>query len=123
MATPMGSVPRVTGELTAGGLLVRSITEAVLSPRLVTTALPNREMTATPCGLLPTAIGLLAVTVPLVKSISETFLQPVLVTRARLRSGSMATARNLALVDRKSTRLNSSHDQISYAVFCLKKKL
>src|SRR2546428_9306208 len=25
-------------------------------------------------------------------------------------------------VDRKSTRLNSSHDQISYAVFCLKKK-
>src|SRR5256886_4860785 len=25
--------------------------------------------------------------------------------------------------DRKSTRLNSSHSQISYAVFCLKKKL
>ena len=28
----------------------------------------------------------------------------------------------LLVVDRKSTRLNSSHDQISYAVFCLKKK-
>src|SRR2546427_4844117 len=27
-----------------------------------------------------------------------------------------------AEVDRKSTRLNSSHSQISYAVFCLKKK-
>src|SRR2546427_3519621 len=27
-----------------------------------------------------------------------------------------------ALKDRKSTRLNSSHSQISYAVFCLKKK-
>src|SRR2546430_13416344 len=27
-----------------------------------------------------------------------------------------------ALGDRKSTRLNSSHSQISYAVFCLKKK-
>src|SRR2546421_1634865 len=26
------------------------------------------------------------------------------------------------VLDRKSTRLNSSHDQISYAVFCLKKK-
>src|SRR5205085_12244368 len=26
------------------------------------------------------------------------------------------------LLDRKSTRLNSSHSQISYAVFCLKKK-
>src|SRR2546427_7461248 len=30
------------------------------------------------------------------------------------------TARKLG--DRKSTRLNSSHSQISYAVFCLKKK-
>src|SRR5205085_11177542 len=28
----------------------------------------------------------------------------------------------LSLLDRKSTRLNSSHSQISYAVFCLKKK-
>src|SRR3712207_8955860 len=28
----------------------------------------------------------------------------------------------LLLVDRKSTRLNSSHANISYAVFCLKKK-
>src|SRR5688572_32902985 len=27
------------------------------------------------------------------------------------------------LQDRKSTRLNSSHSQISYAVFCLKKKI
>src|SRR5688572_32398999 len=26
------------------------------------------------------------------------------------------------VIDRKSTRLNSSHSQISYAVFCLKKK-
>src|SRR5690625_6540196 len=29
---------------------------------------------------------------------------------------------NLKTVDRKSTRLNSSHVAISYAVFCLKKK-
>src|SRR5205085_12674877 len=29
---------------------------------------------------------------------------------------------NLGFRDRKSTRLNSSHSQISYAVFCLKKK-
>src|SRR5688572_33231181 len=27
-----------------------------------------------------------------------------------------------SVLDRKSTRLNSSHSQISYAVFCLKKK-
>src|SRR5438034_4551309 len=31
-------------------------------------------------------------------------------------------ARNDCLRDRKSTRLNSSHTVISYAVFCLKKK-
>src|SRR3712207_8020374 len=30
--------------------------------------------------------------------------------------------KNVALIDRKSTRLNSSHANISYAVFCLKKK-
>src|SRR5205085_8505719 len=29
---------------------------------------------------------------------------------------------DLGMADRKSTRLNSSHSQISYAVFCLKKK-
>src|SRR2546430_11570444 len=29
---------------------------------------------------------------------------------------------NMNLTDRKSTRLNSSHSQISYAVFCFKKK-
>src|SRR2546427_1921312 len=31
-------------------------------------------------------------------------------------------ARSAVRADRKSTRLNSSHSQISYAVFCLKKK-
>src|SRR2546427_5819560 len=30
--------------------------------------------------------------------------------------------RRTSMIDRKSTRLNSSHSQISYAVFCLKKK-
>src|SRR5688572_31571355 len=33
-----------------------------------------------------------------------------------------AGAPRLLVIDRKSTRLNSSHSQISYAVFCLKKK-
>src|SRR5690625_6183966 len=32
------------------------------------------------------------------------------------------TAKNLGIIDRKSTRLNSSHVASSYAVFCLKKK-
>src|SRR2546427_10958718 len=35
---------------------------------------------------------------------------------------SHAIGKLLQIQDRKSTRLNSSHSQISYAVFCLKKK-
>src|SRR2546427_2648126 len=38
-------------------------------------------------------------------------------TRIRVGNGKTSVSR-----DRKSTRLNSSHSQISYAVFCLKKK-
>src|SRR6266478_8987640 len=39
------------------------------------------------------------------------------IDRCRARAGERARAG-----DRKRTRLNSSHSQISYAVFCLKKK-
>src|SRR3989440_6169073 len=41
---------------------------------------------------------------------------------AATRHGSGRGQYSLECQDRKSTRLNSSHDQISYAVFCLKKK-
>src|SRR3712207_8471603 len=44
----------------------------------------------------------------------------VLVDAKRLRLRQRETPRRA--VDRKSTRLNSSHANISYAVFCLKKK-
>src|SRR5688572_32767645 len=43
--------------------------------------------------------------------------RPLNIPGADLRNHHPATA-----LDRKSTRLNSSHSQISYAVFCLKKK-
>src|SRR2546428_5526098 len=44
-------------------------------------------------------------------------------TRERERARvAQARSRSRVARDRKSTRLNSSHDQISYAVFCLKKK-
>src|SRR5688572_32361750 len=43
--------------------------------------------------------------------------------RRRARSPARdARPRSTRRLDRKSTRLNSSHSQISYAVFCLKKK-
>src|SRR3712207_8693012 len=41
---------------------------------------------------------------------------------ARLAQTVVIEIRDMAHVDRKSTRLNSSHANISYAVFCLKKK-
>src|SRR5690349_24015368 len=45
-------------------------------------------------------------------------------SRPDVAAGAGPTARSLTtlLTDRKSTRLNSSHVEISYAVFCLKKK-
>src|SRR5256886_3038034 len=42
-------------------------------------------------------------------------------TAASIDSGTPPSSWHPA-IDRKSTRLNSSHSQISYAVFCLKKK-
>src|SRR2546422_6818300 len=40
----------------------------------------------------------------------------------RARFGAHFAAKSQTKTDRKSTRLNSSHGYISYAVFCLKKK-
>src|SRR2546422_7303094 len=42
--------------------------------------------------------------------------------RRAVDSGHAEALRQAVLGDRKSTRLNSSHGYISYAVFCLKKK-
>src|SRR5438128_8726510 len=42
--------------------------------------------------------------------------------RGRAGHGIAAQIDRLHALDRKSTRLNSSHGSISYAVFCLKKK-
>src|SRR5689334_24695251 len=41
---------------------------------------------------------------------------------AMLCANSVQEAHDFSAIDRKSTRLNSSHSSISYAVFCLKKK-
>src|SRR2546430_12502285 len=53
------------------------------------------------------------------------FRLELLVRLDRPRLGQHLAALDIVFVDatdRKSTRLNSSHSQISYAVFCLKKK-
>src|SRR5206468_6834691 len=49
-------------------------------------------------------------------------LVSVRAARRRLTKGAQKHRGARLRPDRKSTRLNSSHDQISYAVFCLKKK-
>src|SRR3989440_5016722 len=66
--------------------------------------------------------------VQLVQPVRELFLFAALLHFDRLRDhrlgeGDLGEHDRVVLGrDRKSTRLNSSHDQISYAVFCLKKK-
>src|SRR5438874_4594706 len=53
-----------------------------------------------------------------VRSVSMEFGDdPILISSDLIRIGSSPNS-----IDRKSTRLNSSHVEISYAVFCLKKK-
>src|SRR3712207_8837066 len=42
--------------------------------------------------------------------------------QAKVRDIVIGEAKKIDIGDRKSTRLNSSHANISYAVFCLKKK-
>src|SRR3712207_7801180 len=58
------------------------------------------------------------VTRPAVSLAQHRLEVPVLVAEAQF----LPDARVPHLRDRKSTRLNSSHANISYAVFCLKKK-
>src|SRR2546430_10624650 len=64
------------------------------------------------------------------KNRKGTFTVRCMPTRKRMRAKLQQIKQQLrrrmhdpvAQTDRKSTRLNSSHSQISYAVFCLKKK-
>src|SRR5688572_31690364 len=58
------------------------------------------------------------ITPPLKDAIDQSILQNKQVILFQNRRGYSPYS-----VDRKSTRLNSSHSQISYAVFCLKKKI
>src|SRR2546430_3783650 len=59
--------------------------------------------------------------VPLVR-LGRRVLQPFGVGQRHADRRRTARRSASARSDRKSTRLNSSHSQISYAVFCLKKK-
>src|SRR5258708_23700886 len=66
-------------------------------------------------GTIEPAKGKLGIMIPGMGAVATTFVAGVEAIRKGL-------AKPIGSLDRKSTRLNSSHQIISYAVFCLKKK-
>src|SRR5438034_3386813 len=58
----------------------------------------------------------------LVGRVRRDAVEPAAERRLALERVDLARRRPERVLDRKSTRLNSSHTVISYAVFCLKKK-
>src|SRR5699024_11505746 len=91
------------------------------SPLSLHDALPISQP-VDPVGVLgdEAAGGAFVAAQPLALELGQSSLDSVRVD-AEL-GGEPANARDLGSRDRKSTRLNSSHVSISYAVFCLKKK-
>src|SRR2546430_8264400 len=72
------------------------------------------------------SLGQLIVTAAVYRGLASLLRTEVLTTPRNLpapgRRQPLYVVLRLSREDRKSTRLNSSHSQISYAVFCLKKK-
>src|SRR3712207_8580015 len=60
--------------------------------------------------------------VPVNTCASLVYSAPATSSSRSLRARAVAASSSRNTTDRKSTRLNSSHANISYAVFCLKKK-
>src|SRR2546430_115338 len=75
-------------------------------------------------GLIPVFLAARGVTLDRIGVVTATY--PVVWGIGQLATGALSDRWGrkwmIASGDRKSTRLNSSHSQISYAVFCLKKK-
>src|SRR3712207_8737557 len=115
-------------QLYATGLSVREIGERLsLSPTTIGTHLerlrlklgPNRSAVVAAAklrGLLPGTGGMATI-----RSIYSAFVTFSLTRLGALTAeeGAVTVLEIAAVVDRKSTRLNSSHANISYAVFCL----
>src|SRR5690554_6642569 len=67
-------------------------------------------------------IGMLAVFIALSQTVVDSGMREALIRTVTPTAEDCATVFYFNIGDRKSTRLNSSHVRISYAVFCLKKK-
>ena len=83
----------------------------------------DNQRVISPCLLSVPTIDLIIINI-IIKSMVPTpnFKIWFIALKARQWAGFFSFAMFWQLLDRKSTRLNSSHQIISYAVFCLKKK-
>src|SRR2546422_7641365 len=120
MGYPTEEVARLLGLSPAQ---IRSYTRAgFLSP--ARDARGNLRFTFQDLVLLKAAKGLMAARIPAAKIRGSLRRLKQQLPRGRALSELRITAEGHRVVarDRKSTRLNSSHGYISYAVFCLKKK-
>src|SRR3712207_7582635 len=87
------------------------------------TLFPTRRSSDLEAGALSGAPGDYRLAAPDVVPELPATVQAVLAARIdRLPPRAKALLQTASVIDRKSTRLNSSHANISYAVFCLKKK-
>src|SRR5712664_377690 len=94
-------------------------------PEVLTTRLDSLINWARKSSLWPATFGLACCAIEMMNATSSRndlarFGSEVF--RASPRQADVMIVSGRVSRDRKSTRLNSSHDQISYAVFCLKKK-
>src|SRR3712207_7243421 len=88
-------------------LMIRRPPRSTLFPYTTLFRSHNQRIRATQIGLVVTMVALAAM---------EVYAREV------IHKAKCAPRKIPASTDRKSTRLNSSHANISYAVFCLKKK-
>ena len=82
-------------------------------PRVTKPGAVDREHMVSGIDLTPTVLDILGL--PPLEGMDGRSFRPLL-------AGEEQSGRGSIFTDRKSTRLNSSHALISYAVFCLKKK-
>src|SRR5690625_1365870 len=98
---------RMPMSLPAASMRIKKLEESI--------GVPLFERTATGISLLPAGEAFL--------QHAQQVLSQIELLRSDLQEYARGIIGQVRILDRKSTRLNSSHVAISYAVFCLKKKI
>src|SRR5438874_212606 len=117
----LAAVPSVIYGL-LGFLAVVPLMRQYIQPALKKTMLPIFTGPAYGLGFLTAGVVLAIMVIPYIISVSREVLLSVPRDQREAALALGATRWESTWKDRKSTRLNSSHVEISYAVFCLKKK-